>query len=33
MDRNSPEFLTEDTLKSKEDTIEWLEDTKIDIKI
>ena len=28
MDRNSPEFLTEDTLKSKEDTIEWLEDTK-----
>ena len=27
MDRNSPEFLTEDTLKSKEDTIEWLEDT------
>lgn len=28
MDRNSPEFLTEDTLKSKEDTIEWLEETK-----
>ena len=28
MDRNSPEFLIEDTLKSKEDTIEWLEDTK-----
>jgi guanine deaminase len=28
MDRNSPEFLKEDTLKSKEDTIEWLEDTK-----
>ena len=28
MDRNSPELLTEDTLKSKEDTIEWLEDTK-----
>ena len=28
MDRNSPEFLTEDTLKSKEDTIEWFEDTK-----
>ena len=28
MDRNSPEFLTEDTLKSQEDTIEWLEDTK-----
>ena len=28
MDRNSPEFLTEDTLKSKEDTTEWLEDTK-----
>lgn len=28
MDRNSPEFLIEDTLKSKEDTIEWLEETK-----
>ncbi|MBU5336413.1 amidohydrolase family protein [Intestinibacter bartlettii] len=28
MDRNAPEFLTEDTEKSKEDTIDWLEETK-----
>lgn len=28
MDRNSPEFLSEDTIESKEDTIEWLEQIK-----
>lgn len=28
MDRNSPEFLSEDTTKSKEDTIKWLEQIK-----
>ncbi len=28
MDRNSPEFLTESTIESKEDTIDWLEQTK-----
>lgn len=28
MDRNSPDFLSEDTIESKEDTIEWLEQIK-----
>ena len=28
MDRNSPEFLSEDTIESNEDTIEWLEQIK-----
>lgn len=28
MDRNSPEFLSEDTIESKEDTIKWLEQIK-----
>ena len=31
MDRNSPEFLSEDTIESKEDTIEWLEKYKTNI--